>query len=101
MQSVDYIDRKLDQFIREKMDMPVMIAKKWQWKILHEYPEELKNVIRQWAINENLSEVNCEGISLGDVINGTGSGILEAVDLLYIISKDPVQGKRIFCESKC
>lgn len=43
--------------------------------------------------------VSYNEVSLEGIINGTGLNFLEAVDLLYIICKDPVNGYGIFARS--
>lgn len=90
---------KLSTVISRKMNMLPVLAKKWQWRILNEYPEDIKNLIFKWANDEPLPEIAYNEISLKDIMNGTGLDVLEAADLLYIISKDPVQGYEIFSRS--
>ena len=46
------IDKDLGTIISKKMHMQPVLAEKWSWKILNEYPEDLKNVIRKWAKDE-------------------------------------------------
>ena len=48
------IDKDLGTIISKKMHMQPVLAEKWSWKILNEYPEDLKNVIRKWAKDEQI-----------------------------------------------
>ena len=93
---INDIDKELGTVISEKMHMQPILAEKWRWRILNEYPEDLKNVIRKWAMNEEIAEIEYNRISLGMIMRGMGLNILEASDLLYITSKDPVQVYEIF-----
>ena len=90
------IDKDLGTIISKKMHMQPVLAEKWSWKILNEYPEDLKNVIRKWAKDEQIPEIEYSRISLEMAMQGIGLDILEAVDLLYITSKDPLHGYEIF-----
>ena len=90
------IDKDLGTIISKKMHMQPVLAEKWSWKILNEYPEDLKNVIRKWAKDEQIPEIEYSRISLAMAMQGIGLDILEASDLLYITSKDPLQGYEIF-----
>ena len=76
--------------------MSEFIKDKFLGKILNEYPEDLKNVIRKWAKDEQIPEIEYSRISLEMAMQGIGLDILEAVDLLYITSKDPLHGYEIF-----
>lgn len=95
----NFMDGKLSTIISKKMNILPVLAKKWQWRILNEYPEDIKNLICKWARDEELPEIEYNEISLKDIMEGTGLDVLEAADLLYIISKDPVQGYEIFSRS--
>lgn len=44
------IDKDLGTIISKKMHMQPVLAEKWSWKILNEYPEDLKNVIRKLSL---------------------------------------------------
>ena len=46
--------------------------------------------------NEQIPEIEYSRISLEMAMQGIGLDILEAVDLLYITSKDPLHGYEIF-----
>ena len=76
------------------MHMQPVLAEKWSWKILNEYPEDLKNVIRKWAKDEQIPEIEYSRISLEMAMQGIGLDILEAVDLLYITSKIRYMGMK-------
>ena len=90
------IDKDLDTIISERMYLVPIIAKKWKWRILNEYPEDLKNAARAWAAGEPVPDVEYGNISLEKIKKGTGADILNALDLLYIMSKDPISGNYIF-----
>lgn len=93
------VDKNLDTIISKKLHIQPVLAQKWQWRILNEYPEDLKNVIRKWAMDEEVPEIEYDRITLKMAMKGIGLNILEAADLLYIISKDPLQGYEIFSKS--
>ena len=78
------IDKDLGTIISKKMHMQPVLAEKWSWKILNEYPDE------------QIPEIEYSRISLEMAMQGIGLDILEAVDLLYITSKDPLHGYEIF-----
>ena len=68
------IDKDLGTIISKKMHMqPVLAAK-----------------------DEQIPEIEYSRISLEMAMQGIGLDILEAVDLLYITSKDPLHGYEIF-----
>lgn len=91
--------KRLDKLISRKLHILPVIAKKWQWRILHEYPEDLREAVYQWAADGIVQPVSYNEVTLEDIINGTGLNFLEAVDLLYIICKDPVNGYEIYARS--
>lgn len=91
--------KRLDKIISQKLNILPVIAKKWQWRILHEYPDDLREAVYQWTADGSVQSVSYNEVSLEDIINGTGLNFLEAVDLLYIIFKDPVNGYRIYARS--
>ena len=93
------VDRDLDSIICEKMNYEPAVSKLWMWRIQNEYPEELKNLVRSWASNETLLKVEYNDVSLERILNGTSLNFLEAVDLLYILYKDPAAGYDIFSRS--
>ena len=102
------IDKDLGTIISKKMHMQPVLAEKWSWKILNEYPRNSYVVsskvffptgggaIRKWAKDEQIPEIEYSRISLEMAMQGIGLDILEAVDLLYITSKDPLHGYEIF-----
>ena len=63
------IDKDLGTIISKKMHMQPVLAEKWSWKILNEYPEDLKNVIRKWAKDEQIPEIEYSRISLEMVMS--------------------------------
>ena len=65
-------------------------------EFIKDIDKDLKNVIRKWAKDEQIPEIEYSRISLEMVMQGIGLDILEAVDLLYITSKDPLHGYEIF-----
>lgn len=93
------IDDDLDYIICKKEKMSPALAIKWKWRILNEYPDELKHLIRAWASNQDLPEITCSDISLERILKSTSFGFLDAVDLLYVLQKDPVKGYEIFSKS--
>lgn len=94
--NVSNIEKDLDMIISSKMKLNPIVSRKWQWKILNEYPEPLKELVLAWAKDETLPLVKYSNVSVERIINGTGLDFLEAVDLLYIIYKDPLSGYDIF-----
>lgn len=67
------------------------------WRILNEYPPELRSAAEAWAENRDLPEVSVNDISLSLVINNTGENVPAALELLYVISKDPDNGIELLC----
>jgi len=96
---IENIDNDLDYIISKKEKISPLVAMKWKWRILNEYPDDLKQLVRAWANNQELPEVSYNGISLNRITNSTPFGFLDAVDLLYILHKDPVKGYEIFSNS--
>lgn len=96
---VSNIDKDLDLIISKKMNFSPAISKKWKWRILNEYPETLKQLVRAWANDEILPATEYNNVSIERILNGTGLDFIEALDLLYILYKDPASGYDIFTRS--
>ncbi len=96
---IDSIDNDLDYIISKKEKISAVVAMKWKWRILNEYPDDLKQLVRAWASNQKLPEVSYNDVSFSRIINSTPFGFLDAVDLLYILQKDPAKGYEIFSNS--
>ena len=79
--------------LREKVSAP--IAYSWAWRIQNEYPEDLRLAAEAWAENRALPEIDVTGISLQQVLLQTGDSVPNALELLYIVSKDPAEGRTL------
>lgn len=93
------IDNDLDFIIFKKEKITPALAIKWKWRILNEYPDELKQLVRAWASEKDLPEISYNDISLERILKSTPFNFLDAVDLLYVLQKDPVTGYEIFSKS--
>ena len=93
------VDKDLDLIICQKEKIPPSLAMKWKWRVLNEYPDTLKELVRAWASDNPLPEVKCNDISLDRILNTTPMGFIDAVDLLYILQVDPASGYEIFSRS--
>lgn len=79
--------------LREKAAAPN--AYSWAWRILSEYPESLRLAAEAWAEEKELPEVSITEITLEQVLRRTGSSVPQALELLYVISKDPSEGRNL------
>ena len=93
------VERDLDYFICRKGKISPALAVKWKWRILNEYPEDLQQLVFAWAEDRSLPNIEYNDVSLERILNGTFFEFLDAVDLLYILHKDPKSGYEIFLDS--
>jgi len=63
------------------------------WRIQNEYPEDLRQAAELWAEDKPVPNVAVTGISLEQIQNQTGTSISEALDILYVLSKSPTDGR--------
>lgn len=92
------IARNLDVLICEKAKIEPMLAEKWKWRILNEYPDDLQKLVVDWLSDRQLPETGYNNVSIQRILNGTPFAFLDAVDLLYILYKDPAAGYMIFMD---
>lgn len=93
------IDKDLDYIICKKEKVSPALAAKWKWRILNEYPDELRQFVFAWANDQELPTLSYSGVTFERIIKATPFSFLDAVDLLYIMQKDPAKGYEIFSNS--
>ena len=93
------VEKRLNFFLCEKTNITPSLASKWRWRILNEYPEDLKLLIFEWVKGHEIPDIEYNGVSLQTILDNTYFEFLDAVDLLYIMHKDPASGYDIFVES--
>ena len=64
----------------------------WAWRIQHEYPLSLLQAAEAWAENRPLPDPQYNGRSLSAVIRATGASVPQALELLYVFSRNPSDG---------
>lgn len=96
---INDVSRDLDLIICKKERVSPIIAKKWKWRILNEYPEDIKNLVFAWASEAELPKTEYNNISIQRIIEATPLSFMDAIDLLYILYKDPASGYEIFSRS--
>ena len=75
--------------------IPPAVAYAWAWRIENEYPDELRQAAELWAENNPLPTVEVTGITLDQILEQTGVSIPAAIDILYVLSKSPADGRMI------
>ena len=76
----DFADilRNLDMLISQKAKIDLTQAKIWQWRVMNEFPVELKALVAAWASDQPLPEIEYNGVSYDRISNGTGLDFLGA-----------------------
>lgn len=93
------IDRDLEVIVCRKAKVTLSEAAIWLWRVLNEYPADLQGTVRAWAGGQDIPKVEHNNVSLERILAGTSLGFMDAIDLLYILSRDPAAGYDIFQRS--
>lgn len=96
---IENIDNDLDYYLSKREKLPPEVALKWKWRILNEYPEDLKQLVRAWISDQEIPDPSYNGVSFERIRKATPFSFLDAVDLLYIMQKDPAKGYEIFSKA--
>lgn len=65
------------------------------WRIQNEYPEDLRQAAELWAEDKPVPHVEVTGLSLEQIRRQAGLSVPKALDILYILSKSPTDGRSI------
>ena len=65
------------------------------WRIQNEYPADLRQAAELWAEDKPVPNVEVTEISLEQIQRQTGISVLGALDILYVLSKSPTDGRTI------
>ena len=65
------------------------------WRIQNEYPEDLRQAAELWVEDKPVPNVEVTEISLERIQRQAGLSVLEALEILYILSKSPTDGRSI------
>ena len=71
----------------------------WAWRIQNDYPPELRAAAEAWAQEEAVPSMEVTGITLEQVRRMTGEDVPHALEFLYVISRDPVEGRDVLARS--
>ena len=71
------------------------VAYAWAWRIQNEYPDELRQAAECWVENKTLPQIEVTGISLEQVMAQTGMSVPAGIDILYVLTKSPTDGRTI------
>ena len=64
----------------------------WAWRIQNDYPAPLRQAAEAWAENRPLPDPQCGGRSLSAVMRATGASAPQALELLYVLSRNSSDG---------
>lgn len=67
----------------------------WAWRIQNEYPPELRAAAERWAEGLPEEPVTAAGVTLDGVRRRTGASVPQALELMYVLYRDPVEGNRL------
>ena len=90
------IDRKLPLVISREMKSSPAASHVWKWRVINEYPENLKEAARAYAMGEAIPNVEYNGVTLEFITENAHLDFFNSLELLYIISSDPESGFEIF-----
>lgn len=65
------------------------------WRMQNEYPEDLRQAAELWAEDKPVPNVAVTGITLEQIQEQTGISVPGALDILYVLSKSPTDGRTI------
>lgn len=79
----------------EKELLQPAAAYAWAWRIQNDYPEDLRQAAELWAEGKPVPNVEITEISLEQIQRQTGISVPTALDILYVLSKSPADGRTI------
>ena len=85
--------------LRKEERVSPLAAHSWAWRIQNEYPEALRLAAEAWAQGEQIPAVEITGITLEQVLRQTGDRVPGALELLYVMSRDPAKGRDLLARS--
>lgn len=83
----------------QKEGISPLVAHSWAWRIQNEYPESLRQAAEAWAMGEEIPPAEVVGETLDQVIRQTGANVPEALELMYVMSRDPAEGLDLLARS--
>lgn len=78
---------------REHADAPNSWV--WAWRIENEYPPTLRAAAEAWARQQPVPPVEAAGVSLAQIQQATGVSVPQALELLYVCTKNPGDGLQL------
>lgn len=64
----------------------------WAWRILNEYPENLRAAVLKWAEGEPVPELEVNGMTLERALKISKASVPCAIEMLYVAGKDEREG---------
>lgn len=94
------IKKELVTLLNKKSKLNFGVCKVLQWRILNEFPEDLQNLVIAWVCEKPLPKVEYSGLTIEKIQKTMHfNDFLDAVELMYIVYKDPVKGQDIWAKS--
>lgn len=94
------IKKELATLLNKKSKLNFGVCKVLQWRILNEYPEELQDLVIAWACEKPLPKVEYSGLTIEKIQKTMYfNEFIDAVELMYIMHKDPIKGHDIWARS--
>lgn len=98
--NIKIIKKELATLLHKKSKLNFGVCKVLQWRILNEYPEELQDLVIAWACEKPLPKVEYSGLTIEKIQKTMYfNDFLDAVELMYIVYKDPIKGHDIWVRS--
>lgn len=85
--------------LRKEEKISPLAAHSWAWRIQNEYPEPLRRAAEAWAQGEAVPDVDVTGITLQQVCRRTGESVPAALELLYVMYRDPSEGRDLLART--